>query len=173
MLVYRKLLDINNELLYDIIKINDSINKFLDYHLIKYTSIDNEINNLCLLVKKRILNVINYFNELKNANKPKYSDDELITIFEYDKPIKHKNNNQKKNTTIKNKQSYAPKPDKIHEPKPDIIEEPKPNIIQEPKPDIIEEPKPDIIQKAIHKPIYYKQTEQLLKKYEISFDCNI
>ena len=64
-----------------------------------------------MLVNKRILNVINYFNELKNANKPKYSDDELITIFEDDKPIKHKNKKQKKNTPIKNKQTYTPKPD--------------------------------------------------------------
>ena len=42
------------------------------------------------------------FNELKNAYKPKYSDDELITIFEDDKPIKHK-----KNTPIKIMQTYT------------------------------------------------------------------
>ena len=54
-----------------------------------------------MLVIKIILNVINYFNELKNAYKPKYSDDELITIFEDDKPIKHKNKKHKRILQLK------------------------------------------------------------------------
>ena len=79
----------------------------------------------------------------------------------------------KKNTPIKNKQTYNIKPDIIQEPKPDKIQEPKPDIIEEPKPDKIQEPKPDKIHEPIYKPIYYKQTEQLLKKYELSFERNI